>query len=224
MFGDLHVEDRCLAQEAQFIVPISLHTQILQQGYLGHPRVTRMKHLLRQSYWWPLLSVQVEELVAWCQGCQFSEKSSLPADIPKISVPRLSTCWTRIRLDIAGPFTDAPQHMHYIVTAIDFPSNYPECLLTSDIRSVKLISWFEDLFSRYGNPNQLVSDDGPQFISTEFVNFLNAHGIEHIRMAIYNPSENGLNEVFNRVLKYGMQCFQNATFQVLRFGSQPGLP
>ncbi len=113
--------------------------------------------------------------------------------------------------------------MHYIVTAIDYASNYPECLLTSDICSAKLISWFKDLFSWYGNPDQLVSDNGPQFISAEFSNFLNMHIIEHICTAIHNPSENGLIKVFNRVLKYSMQCFQNATFQAPHFGSQPGL-
>ncbi len=212
-----------MAHEVQFVVPISLRTQILQQAHLGHPRVTRMKRLLHESYWWPLLSTQVEELVARCQGCQFSEKSSPPADMPKILVPRPSTCWTKIGVDIAGPFADAPQHQHYIVTAIDYASNYSECLLTSDIHSAKLISWLEDLFAHYGNPDQLVSDNGPQFISAEFASFLSSHSIEHIRTAIYNPSENGLIEVFNRVLKYGVQCFQNAAFQAPRFGSQPGL-
>ncbi len=85
--GDLHIENGCLARDAQFVAPISLHPQILQQAHLGHPGITRMKRLLRESYWWPLMSTQVEELVARCSGCQFSEKSSPPAGIPKIVVP-----------------------------------------------------------------------------------------------------------------------------------------
>ncbi len=140
-----------------------------------------------------------------------SKKSSPLADIPKIPVPWPSTCWTKIGMDIAGPFADAPQHQHYIVMAIDYASNYPECMLTSDICSVKLISWLEDLFSRYGNPDQLVSDNGLQFISAEFTNLLSAHGIEHICRAIHNPSENG---VFNCVLKYGVQCSNMVCFKV----------
>ncbi len=71
-----------------------------------------------------------------------------------------------------------------------------------------MIIWLEELFSRYGNPDQLVSDNGLQFISTEFSNFLHMHGIDHIRMSVYNPSENGLVEVFNRILKFSVQCFQ----------------
>ncbi len=90
--GDLHVEDGCLAREAHFVIPISLHPQVLQQAHLGHPGVTRMKRLLRKSYWWLLLSAQVEELIARCQGCQFSEKSSPPADVLKVAIPRPSAC------------------------------------------------------------------------------------------------------------------------------------
>ncbi len=59
-----------------------------------------------------------------------------------------------------------------------------------------MIIWLEELFSRYGNPDQLVSDNGLQFVSTDFTNFLRMHGIKHIRTSVYNPSENGLVEVF----------------------------
>ncbi len=156
-----------------------------------------MKRLLCESYWWPHLLVQVDELVSSCQGCQFSEKSSLPANVPKITVPRPKACWTKIRVDIAGPFANAPQNQHYVVTAIDYLSNYPECLLTLDICSSKLINWLEELFSHYGNLDQLVLDNGPQFISTEFSHFLQSHGIKYICTTMYNPSENGLIEVFN---------------------------
>ncbi|MCP4700438.1 MAG: transposase family protein, partial [Gammaproteobacteria bacterium] len=86
----------------------------------------------------------------------------------------------------------------------------------------KLISWLEDLFSRCGNPDQLVTDNGPQFISPEFATFLNSHGVKHIRTAVDNPSGNGLIKVLNRVLKYSVQYFHNAAFQAPRFALQPG--
>ncbi|MCP4548399.1 MAG: transposase family protein, partial [bacterium] len=50
-------------------------------------------------------------------------------------------------------------------------------------------------------------DNGPQFVSSAFQAFLQRHGIEHIRSAVYNPTENGLVEVFNRTLKRGVQSF-----------------
>jgi len=47
---------------------------------------------------------------------------------------------------------------------------------------------------------ELVSDNGPQFISREFSQFLAERGIKHRKTAIYNPQCNGLVERFNRVL------------------------
>ncbi|CAM4562345.1 unnamed protein product [Caretta caretta] len=50
------------------------------------------------------------------------------------------------------------------------------------------------LFSRFGLPEQLVSDNGTQFISQEFQNFMKANGIHQITSAPYHPSTNGLSE------------------------------
>ncbi len=130
-------------------------------------------------------------------GCQFSEKSTPSAKDPPIEVPKPVECWTKVGLDIAGPFADGPSHQKFIVTVIDYASNYPECLFTTDIRSSRIIWWFETVFSCIGNPSELVSDKGPQFVSAKFTEFLKKHGIDHIRSAVYNPTENSLVEVFN---------------------------
>ncbi len=108
---------------------------------------------------------------------------------------------------IAGPFADAPGHQQYIVTTIDYASNFPECLLITSITSSTIIKWLELLFSHYGNPDQIVTDNGPQFVLAEFETFLADRSISHIRSSVYNPSEKGLVEVFNWSLKYGVQCF-----------------
>ncbi len=175
--GDLRVEDSCLVQNSQFVVPLSLHSQILQQAHIGHPGATRMTCLLHDSCWWPSLSNQVQQLVAHCQSCRSSEKSPPPVDMenqPRSqekcspqeeveyaladrkldSTPEPSTCWTKIGMDIAGPFADAPKQQHYIVTIVDYASNYSEWLLTSYFRSVSLIRWVEVLFSRHRSPGQ----------------------------------------------------------------------
>ncbi|MCP4537272.1 MAG: hypothetical protein GY832_09000, partial [Chloroflexi bacterium] len=64
---------------------------------------------LRDCYWWPGLDTQVETAVQCCPGCQCSGKSQPPDPIPPISIPKPDTFWKRLGLDLAGPYSMAPQ-------------------------------------------------------------------------------------------------------------------
>jgi len=148
-----------------------------------------------------------EFLVKNCQSCEMSNKSMPRQATPKISVPRPDNAWQKLAIDITGPFETAPQDSRFIIVLIDYFSNYPLIHTTDNITSGKIINWLDEIFAMFGNPNQLVSDNGPQFVSHEFVNFLANRGIAHLRTAIYTPQQNGLVERFNRTLKNAIQTF-----------------
>lgn len=54
------------------------------------------------------------------------------------------------------------------------------------------------LFAAYGLPEQMVSDNGPQFVSDEFERFTKENGIKHVKCAPYHPASNGAVERFNQ--------------------------
>ena len=64
------------------------------------------------------------------------------------------------------------------------------------------------MFSRFGFPEQLVSDNGPQFVSADLAKFLERHGIQHIRSAPYHPATNGLAERFIQSMKHSLKASQ----------------
>ena len=57
----------------------------------------------------------------------------------------------------------------------------------------------------YGTPNQLVTDNGPQFISEEFRKCLLTNGIKHICTPIYHQSTNGQVERYVQIVKKGLK-------------------
>ena len=67
-----------------------------------------------------------------------------------------------------------------------------------------------------GYPEQLVSDNGPQFISEEFEMFLRSCGIKHMRSAPYHPSTNGLAERFVQSLKQSLKASCNSGLPLKR--------
>ena len=62
------------------------------------------------------------------------------------------------------------------------------------------------LFSRYGLPEQVIPDNGPQFTSDEFAQFMQGNGIKHILCASYHPASNGLAEKFMQTFKRAMKA------------------
>ena len=89
---------------------------------------------------------------------------------------------------------------------VDAYSMWPEVLIMNSTTSQKTIEALRNMFSRYGLPEQLVSDNGPQFASSEFAHFMPANGIKHIRSVPYRPSSNGQVERLVQTLKRSLRA------------------
>ena len=69
---------------------------------------------------------------------------------------------------------------------------------TSTNETIKVLL---SLFSRHGLPDKLVSENGPQFTSDEFKEFMLNCGILHIKTAPYHSQTNGEAERFVQTFK-----------------------
>lgn len=136
-----------------------------------------------------------------CLSCHTVKQS--PASAPLHPWVWPAWPWQRILVDFAGPFLG---EMFFL--AVDAHSKWGEVypmLQTSASKNVELL---RHLFATYGLPEQLVSDNGPQFVSEEFRQFTRGNGIRHIRSSPYHPSSNGLAERFVRTFKESMKAMR----------------
>ena len=51
-----------------------------------------------------------------------------------------------------------------------------------------------------------MSDNGPQFVSEEFKQFMIANGVKHIRSWPYHPASNGAAEMMVQILKLALKA------------------
>ena len=79
--------------------------------------------------------------------------------------------------------------------------------------SLAAIEKLRELFSAYGLPEELVSDNGPQFTSSEFAEFLELNGIRHTRSPPYHPSTNGATERMVQVLKKALKSVSGSSIK-----------
>lgn len=76
------------------------------------------------------------------------------------------------------------------------------------ITSNSLICELEKTFNKYGKPQKIKTDNGSEFISNSFISFLNNNRIIHDRIPRGSPYLNGINERFNRTIKYELYFVQ----------------
>ena len=182
--NELSLEQGCVLWGTRVIIPADLQELVLDELHDSHPGCSRMKSLARSYVWWPNLDQQIEEVVSACIVCQ-----SMRADPPKAQIhPWMSAGkpWSRIHVDFAGPVDGK---MYFVV--IDSYSKFPEIVQMKSTTAVATVNVLREIFSRYGLPEMIVSDNGPQFISQEFKSFCNQNGIFHRTTAVYKPSTNG---------------------------------
>lgn len=60
--------------------------------------------------------------------------------------------------------------------------------------SKSMIDTLREIFARFGLPNKIVSDNGPQFISAEYRDFCKRNGIKIVTSSPSHPSTNGAAE------------------------------
>ena len=158
-----------------------------------------MKAQARSYVWWPGLDKGIEHLVKSCIPCQSVKQSPAVAPLHPWIWP--ARPWQRVHIDFAGPFCEK---MYFL--AVDAHSKWPEAYEMHSTTTSKVVEVLRQLFAAYGLPEQIVSDNGLQFVSSDFAEFLRMNGVWHIRCAPYHPSSNGAVERFVRTFKEAMKA------------------
>ena len=205
---ELSIYGGCIYRGERAYIPQTLRARVLQLAHEGHPGITRMKQRLRDTAWWPGADREVESFVKSCTACIESNKSGSNLPTPPLQpVEYPARPWQKIALDIVGELTGVSEHHRYLLVLVDLHTKWPEVRATSTITTTAVREFLTDCFTRWRLPEELITDNGRQFISCEFETFLGQHGIRHRKTAFYHPQANGAVERFNRVVK---DCLKTA--------------
>ena len=146
-----------------------------------------MKSLARRYVWWPGLDSEIEGLARGCKSC--TAKKTAPPRATLHPWEPATQAWERLHLDFAGPFQSTN-----LLIVYDSYTKWIEAIEMKETTATKPVHELRDLCARFGVPAQIVSDNGPQFLSRELTGFTENNGIKHIRVAPYHQSSNGAAE------------------------------
>ena len=145
------------------------------------------------SLYWPQMAADLKSLVMSCSACQ--EYASLPKTEPLIPTPIPDHPFQVLGTDLFH--ADGGE---YLLT-VDYFSKWITIDKLRQTRSCDVIAVLERIFSDFGIPETIRSDNGPQYSSSEFKQFLVKNGITHKTSSPEYPRYNGQAERMVQVAK-----------------------
>ena len=198
---ELSVVDDIVFKGNTFVIPSSMRKDMLRKIHEGHLGEEKCKRRAREVMYWPRMNQDIGHTTASCEIC-LTYRPKQQAE-PLMTYPVPDRPFQRVGADLF----DCHGKSHIVVT--DYFSNYPEVATLQTTSSKAVIAFLKTVFARHGVPCELVSDNGPQFASSEFADFAKEWGFQHTTSSPHYPRSNGLAESSVKVVKGLMKKAQD---------------
>lgn len=189
-----------LLRGSRIVIPTSLRQTTLQLAHEGHQGIVRTKQLLREKVWWPGIDKDVEQLIRSCISCQAQAPQPCPPPLNMSQMP--SRPWSVLHADLCGPFPTGES----LLVLVDSCSRWPDVSIMKSTTASAIIKRMKSCFAVHGLPEEIVTDNGPQFVAEDFTSYLSEHGIKHRRITPYWPQANSEVERFNRTVEKAIRA------------------
>ena len=184
--NELSADQQCVIRGMRVVIPKIYQENMLDELHKEHQGISRTRALARSYMWWPKMDTDIEKLIQGCSACQTVARS--PPKAPLHPWPWTSRVFQRVHVDF-GEF-----EKQQLFVLVDVHSGWIEVAPMNSTTAEKTIEVLRSIFGRFGFPEELVSDNGPQFKSDEFQAFMLRCGIKHTLIPPYHPATNGAAE------------------------------
>ena len=93
--------------------------------------------------------------------------------------------------------------------------------MMSSTTSSSIVNVLKSAFSRFGVPEVLVTDNGPQFVSQEMKEFAKTYDFKHITSSPRYSQSNGQAERAVQTVKRLFKCSQDLYLSILNYNASP---
>ena len=160
---ELTIQDGIVLRGNRVVIPVSLRNDMKQRVHAGHLGINSCLQRARKLIYWPGMSCDIHQYVQACPVYATYPNKQPPETLKKHDFPERP--WQKVGTDI---FTFCDRN--YLVT-VNYFSNFIKVDYLPDTFSRTVVTKMKLQFTRYGIPDVLVSDGGPQYTSSEFKSF-----------------------------------------------------
>ena len=114
-------------------------------------------------------------------------------------------------INFLGPFPPSFGNL-YILVAVDYISKWVVAATLPINNAKAVVNFFKrSIFSKFGTPKAIISDEGTHFCHKVFAATIVKYGVKHKIATEYHPQSNGQTELSNREIKKILEKVVNPT-------------
>ena len=171
----------------------------------GHPGELETYNSIRQHYWWPGLRTYIKNYIQGCGVCQqfkidrqLAKPLFLPTEGPSTTCP-FANCSMDFIMDLP-PVKGHDSILVVVDQGLTRGIILAPCSKTITAEQTAQLL-LEILYKRFGLPDKIISNRGPQFASRAFVELLKLLEVKSSLSTAYHPQTDGTTERVNQEIE-----------------------
>lgn len=206
--SSLHLQQGILYREVtineqprqQLVLPADFIEEALEglHNNVGHPGRDRTLSLLRDRFFWPGISKDVDDWVKNCRRC-VCRKTPTNQRAPLIGIETTQPL-ELVSMDFLD-LEPCKGGKHRVLVVTDHFTRYAQAYVTNNMTAKATAkAFFDNFIVHYGIPQRIHSDQGANFDGNLIKELCSLTGMTKSRTTPYHPMGNGMCERFNRTL------------------------
>ena len=166
---------------------IRLHHEVPLNPHMGFAKTYEK---VKVHYWWPTMAKDIRKYVAECTTCGQIKAPNYITTAPLRSHPIPMRKFDVLCLDFATELPRSKKGNTCFFVGVDLLTKYPIGYASRQADGKTMIQFLSEKFMELGVPHTIISDNGKQFVSKEFQNFLTSWKVAHKTTPFYHPQAN----------------------------------
>ena len=180
---ELTVQEQLVFKGPLLVIPAAMRKEMMAVAHGTHIGIEGCVRRARDCMFWPRMTTELKEYISKCDICLRHRPT--PGKEPLQQHEFVGRPWSKIGADLC----ELPGRTLLVVT--DYFSSFIEVERVHKSTTSGVTKALKPMFARYGVPDVLMSDNGPQFDSSEFDTFAKTWGFKHDTSSPRYPQSNG---------------------------------
>ena len=186
------------------VLPVGRRLQVMELAHshlaAGHFGFKKTFAKIARHFLWPCMWGQIKSFVKTCTLCQRAAVQPNTRS-PLHPLPCVSEPFQKIAFDLVGPLPRSTSGFKYILTVMCLYTKFPDAIPLRRVDNITVLEAMVDVFSRYGIPSEILTDQGSVFTSKLTKQLNQSFGIHHVKTSPYHLQSDGALERWHACLK-----------------------